>query len=302
MKPSHLFIILVWLLSLVTTVQAETSPMPTLNPTRLIAGESAAQQLQLDASGTQLQINYADGRTRLIDLDSGKETIQDAVTMSAAGITASAQAEQITLNTADFRQTAAPVRELLLNPLGTHLAAALTDNTFLLYNLQDEADPVTVQADASAMLFNASGDVLALDNPHLNQVILLETSGLSTVLPGQKPFAFSPDGQYLALANDETTLTLRRMEDVLAREEEVIWASLTGHYAKITDVAFAPDSTLIATASSDGTISLWDVERRQQTRVFMGHTAGINALAFSPDGLWLAAGDAAGTLGLWDVL
>lgn len=70
-----------------------------------------------------------------------------------------------------------------------------------------------------------------------------------------------------------------------------IWGTLTsileGHYAMILDIAFSPGGKLLAIASSDKTIKLWDLATRRTLRVLAFGNL-IEIIAFSPDGSLLA--------------
>src|SRR5260370_41998666 len=57
---------------------------------------------------------------------------------------------------------------------------------------------------------------------------------------------------------------------------------------KVFSVAFSPDSKILASASWDGSIRLWEVATGKELRQRAGHTGWIKALAFSPDGQLLA--------------
>jgi len=75
--------------------------------------------------------------------------------------------------------------------------------------------------------------------------------------------------------------------------------TLSGHQGAVNGVAFAPDGTLLATASSDKTVRLWNPATGEHVRTFQGHTEGVYGVAFSPDGTLLATASSQNAW-LWD--
>ena len=61
-----------------------------------------------------------------------------------------------------------------------------------------------------------------------------------------------------------------------------------GHGARIYSIAFAPDGEILASASADGSLRLWDVQTGRQV-VRFDRAPEPRALAFSPDGKLLAS-------------
>ncbi len=73
------------------------------------------------------------------------------------------------------------------------------------------------------------------------------------------------------------------------------------HRDLIRSVAFSPDGKMLASASSDETIRLWDVASGESRRELKGHTNRVRNVVFSPDGKMLASGSEDETIRLWEV-
>lgn len=102
---------------------------------------------------------------------------------------------------------------------------------------------------------------------------------------------YSPDGTLLAVGTSVGVW----LYDVRTHAE---LALLTKGTAAVTAVAFSPHRTMLASASSDGTIHLWDT-RTYQLKVTLAEQTSTAVLAFSPDGAILASGGR--EILLWDV-
>jgi WD40 repeat protein len=77
--------------------------------------------------------------------------------------------------------------------------------------------------------------------------------------------------------------------------------TLTGHSSAVMQVAFTPDSALLASASDDNTAKIWDVATGSELRTFSGFSNYVCCVAISPDGQLLATGDISGEIKLWDI-
>ncbi|KAJ1953067.1 Lissencephaly-1 [Linderina pennispora] len=76
---------------------------------------------------------------------------------------------------------------------------------------------------------------------------------------------------------------------------------LTQHRAPVTRVRFHPQYPVLATASEDMTVKLWDAESGDFERTLKGHTKAVQDLAFDAKGAVLVTCSADLTLRVWDI-
>ncbi|OCK95059.1 WD40 repeat-like protein [Cenococcum geophilum 1.58] len=75
---------------------------------------------------------------------------------------------------------------------------------------------------------------------------------------------------------------------------------LEGHSGAVNAVAFSHDGQLLASASDDRTIRLWNPVTGEQVQMLKGHTGAVNAVAFSHNGQLLASTSDDRTVRLWN--
>jgi hypothetical protein len=76
---------------------------------------------------------------------------------------------------------------------------------------------------------------------------------------------------------------------------------LAGHDAPIASLSYCPAAGLLASASWDKTVRLWDVFRSGTATETLRHGSDALAVAFRPDGAQLAVSTLDGTIHFWDV-
>lgn len=66
--------------------------------------------------------------------------------------------------------------------------------------------------------------------------------------------------------------------------------ALAGHRAGVNDIAFSPDCTTLYSASTDGTVRVWDTDAAAEKRLLVTHGFGVNELVLHATAGWLAYG------------
>lgn len=120
-------------------------------------------------------------------------------------------------------------------------------------------------------------------------------STFSEILDEVKAVAFSPDGRYLAISDQDCKVRVW-----CARTYQQIWVEHE-HQNSVLSIAFSPDNQFLASASADHTLKLWNAETGTCFHTFYGHQSEVCAVAFSPDGQFMCSGSKDASLKLWDV-
>lgn len=105
-----------------------------------------------------------------------------------------------------------------------------------------------------------------------------------------------------AQLNDASVKPDTYLQVITALEQAVYGVSernrLEGHRDVVWNVSFAPDGTLMASASRDHTVKLWQIDGTLMATL-NGHTDSVTSVAFSPDSQLIASGSWDGTVNLW---
>lgn len=152
---------------------------------------------------------------------------------------------------------------------------------------------------------------------------------------------FSPDGESLAIANNDESFSILDLQtgkhrlipsDVTVRPPILrfkhvvfspiggklasadgntirIWDAQTGNQLQTIIVegeglnrfVFSPDGKMIASSGRDSFVRLYDVHTGNQFQNMKGHTGTVNCVAFSPDGGTIVSAGDDSTLRLWNV-
>jgi WD40 repeat protein/serine/threonine protein kinase len=116
---------------------------------------------------------------------------------------------------------------------------------------------------------------------------------------GRMCFTAGADGRVRAFAIDVAPAG----EPIVA--EPTLKFTIEAHASSINAIALsAADggrAPLLATASRDGTVKVWDAATGQAVTTLVGHQGNVLALDFAPDGRTLASGDDTGSVILWNV-
>lgn len=107
--------------------------------------------------------------------------------------------------------------------------------------------------------------------------------------------AFTADGSKLVVLTDSRTVQLFNTTTGAAAGELV-------HPGRsyVTGIAVHPRGP-VACARTNGTVTFWDADARQQLRTLDWKAGRLVSVAFSPDGALAAAGTEDGKMVVWDV-
>ncbi|GMI43720.1 hypothetical protein TrCOL_g13531 [Triparma columacea] len=77
--------------------------------------------------------------------------------------------------------------------------------------------------------------------------------------------------------------------------------TLKGHKRGVTDVAFSESDRVVATASGDRTVKVWELRTGRCARTLQGHGQGVTKVGWMQGGTRIVSADSGGILKVWSV-
>ncbi|MGH7137315.1 MAG: c-type cytochrome domain-containing protein, partial [Pirellulales bacterium] len=203
---------------------------------------------------------------------------------------------------ANFDTAAAEgVQTIATSADGKWLATAAADNSIKLWDLatgQPARSLAGHTAAVTALRFSPDGAKLFSGSADKSirawQVADGATIGrIDTPQPVQA-LALAGAGERLASGGGDNNIRLWTMPTAPAR-------SIAGLTGAATAVALSPDKKLLAVATADGPIQVFDLAAGTVAKTLAGHAGPVGSLRFQANGARLASGGADKTLRVWDV-
>ncbi|MET8165898.1 helix-turn-helix domain-containing protein [Streptomyces sp. NPDC005329] len=149
---------------------------------------------------------------------------------------------------------------------------------------------LTLAVAAGALAYQQRSDALRQERVARSRALAAQSASLAV---GQPEASMRLAGEaYRSQATPEARGAL------LSTQAQPFSARLGGHRGPVNSVAFAPDGRTLATASSDGTVTLRRLADRRTTATFK-MSGRVRSVAFSADGRTLAAGATDAPVQLW---
>lgn len=240
--------------------------------------QDAAHRVVFSPNGSKLATASSDGTTR-VWTTSGKQL-------------------------ARFDDQADTVWDVAFDPDGLHLATVGDDGIVRVRNIDTAEIAYEVSLENEplfAVAFSPNKPLLAAAG--WKQVFLLEadTGQVLGSIPAHEgeiyALAFHPDGELLASGGQYGQAVLLDINQNKAVEPPLVHAPQRG----IRHLAFSPNKRYLATASTDNSVKVWDIERREMLFEITGHEDVVTGVTFSQDGLYLITTSADRTARVWDI-
>jgi WD40 repeat protein len=198
------------------------------------------------------------------------------------------------------------------SPDGKIIASASSDGTVKLWQ-PDGVLVRTLKLDGSgfwSVAFSPDGKALAAVGSSGTIAIWKPDGTLLQAIDAHQAMTmgvnFSPDGKTIASASTDGTAKLWKLDalstliDTSVPHKAQLLRTLKGHAQGVQGVSFSPDGEIIATASLDNTVKLWN-KNGILLRTLTGHRGLVTKASFSSDGTFLVSASHDQTAILWNV-
>jgi serine/threonine protein kinase len=193
----------------------------------------------------------------------------------------------------------APFPSIRFNPRGGEVALTTWRHSVEALGLMNQADAIlrlTSHANAKYLDYDRFGNVIAVawtDNcvgayDTVSGNLIREVDGIGGMV------ATAPDGRAMATVGAEETILL---QSLTTADPPVV----LGQHRKVRRLTFSPLGNLLASASEDHSVRIYDVKEARELFTLLGHKARVHNAVFRNDGRLVVTVSDDRTARLWDI-
>lgn len=192
-------------------------------------------------------------------------------------------------------------RSVVFSPNGQFLATTvMADDTINVRNIQTGEVHLSLKGHTQrpySLVYSQTGEILA-SGSYNGQIILWDTKNGNILnhLRGHRQtvssLALKPNSNNLISGGWDSTINFWN----ISTGEHLQKIDING---KVRDIAISADGNILATATDEKTVRLWDTIAGQPKGILEGHKESAECVAFSPNGGVIATGSNDNTIKIW---
>jgi len=174
------------------------------------------------------------------------------------------------------------------------LITGFSNGCFLLHSLPDVSlvhSLAIANQPIASVVFNNTGDWVALGCPDLGQLLVWEWQSETYVLKQQGhsmsmvSVSYSPDGSLLATAGEDAKIKLWNTQSGFC------FVTFSEHESSVTGLVFTPSGKVVLSSSLDGTVRAFDMARYRNFKTFTSpRPVQFSCVSVDSSGEFVAAG------------
>ena len=192
-------------------------------------------------------------------------------------------------------------------PSGDQIVSASQDATIKIWNANNGILIMTLKVLESVRSFSITPDgnqiVTIFANEKAVQVWDLKTGSLLKIFKGNfgqpRSCTISPSGRRIILGSDQYPYDEYFLH-ILNAHSGAVLKSFNAHTDSVNACCCFPDGKKVVSASSDGTIKVWNLKSAKQIMVIEGHERSVNSCAVSPNGKCIVTASDDHSLKIWN--
>lgn len=194
----------------------------------------------------------------------------------------------------------ARVRSVSFSPDGKYILTGSGDSSARLWDASDMREILALRGHSNRIrccAFSADGlSVATASEDGTARIWSVRTdSEESTIAVDGKPFRSA----YFSPIKSEILIASQNGSAYIFSSPEDHRLVLDGHADRVADAQYSWDGRLIATASSDHSVGVWNADTGVQIERLEGHTDWVRSVCISQDGQYLASASSDQTVRVW---